>query len=235
VFTFPTRGSHGHAGIQGSGARGAGEDRDPEDVLVCPVGHPRRGYRVNADATECSCDDFELRQKPCKHIYAVRFVKERIRGKPLPESKGDTDATAPTPRPTYKQDWPAYNAAQTHEKELFLKLLADLCGGIEWMPRGGRGRPCVPYPDAIFAAVFKVYSTFSGRRFQTDLRNARDAGHVAVAPHYNSAFRVLEDPTVTQTLRQLVIRSSLPLRVVETTFAADSTGVQHEQVRPVVR
>jgi hypothetical protein len=92
------------------------------------------------------------------------------------------------------------------------------------MPRGGRGRPCVPYPDAIFAAVYKVYSTFSGRRFMTDLRDARDGGHVAVAPHYNSVFRVLEDPTVTPTLRQLVIRSSLPLRVVETKFAADSTG-----------
>jgi hypothetical protein len=30
-------------------------------------------------------------------------------------------------KPTYPQDWPAYNAAQTHEKDKFLSLLHDLC------------------------------------------------------------------------------------------------------------
>jgi hypothetical protein len=80
------------------------------------------------------------------------------------------------------------------------------------------------YPDAIFAACYKVYSTMSGRRFMTDLRDAKDAGHIDAAPHYNSVFRVLEDPNTTQTLKALVIRSSLPLAPVESHFAADSTG-----------
>lgn len=183
------------------------------------------GHRVNHEVTECSCEDYELRRLPCKHILAVRFVKGRTRNAPLPEPKTETGEPVPPPkRPTYRQQWSQYNAAQTHEKDKFLELLADLCRGIQWMPRGGRGRPRVPYPDAIFAAVFKVYSTFSGRRFMSDMRAARDRGHVAAAPHYNSIFRVLEDPTVTPTLKSLVIRSSLPLRVVETAFACDSTG-----------
>ncbi|MBA4067554.1 MAG: transposase [Isosphaera sp.] len=183
------------------------------------------GYRVSGDVTECSCPDFELRQLPCKHVIAVRLVKDRNRGKVPPVPDADGQPPAPhAPRPTYRQPWKAYNAAQTREKELFLVLLADLCRGIGWTPREGRGRPRLPYPDAIFAAVYKVYSTVSGRRFMTDLRDAREAGHVDAAPHYNSVFRVLEDPNVTQTLRGLVIRSSLPLRTVETTFAADSTG-----------
>lgn len=179
------------------------------------------GYRVDNGAATCTCEDFELRQQPCKHVYAVRFVRDRNRGTPIPAMP---TAPAPTARPTYRQQWPQYNAAQTREKALFLVLLADLCRGIQWTPRGGRGRPRVPYSDAVFAAVFKVYSTVSGRRFQTDLRDAKEAGHVDAAPHYNSVFRVLEDPAVTPTLRGLLIRSSLPLRAVETQFAADSTG-----------
>jgi hypothetical protein len=31
-----------------------------------------------------------------------------------------------------------------------------------------RGRPRIPLADAIFSAVFKVYSGMSGRRFMTD-------------------------------------------------------------------
>lgn len=86
------------------------------------------GHRVNHDATECSCEDFELRGQPCKHCFAVKFVKERNRGTPLPETKDDEPP--PVKRATYKQAWTQYNAAQTHEKELFLPLLSDLCRGI---------------------------------------------------------------------------------------------------------
>ena len=139
------------------------------------------GYRVDNDATECSCEDFELRRLPCKHVFAVRFVKERNRGTPLPTMTHDAEqpVASAKPRKTYPQAWKQYNAAQTHEKEQFLTLLADLCRGVAWTPREGRGRPRVPYDDAIFAAVYKVYSTVSGRRFQTDLRDAEEAGCAA--------------------------------------------------------
>ena len=185
------------------------------------------GYRVDYAATNCTCEDYELRQLPCKHIFAVRFVKERNRGKPLPEQPAADEGTPLTPPPTKpicRQNWPLYNAAQTNEKRLFLILLADLCQSIVYVPRAGRGRPRVPLPDAIFAAVYKVYSTVSGRRFTSDLIAAQEAGHIAHAPHYNSIFRVLEDADTSTTLKQLVVRSSLPLKAVETQYAVDSSG-----------
>ena len=40
-----------------------------------------------------------------------------------------TTTALPQPRKTYPQDWPAYNAAQTSEKDTFLVLLADLPNG----------------------------------------------------------------------------------------------------------
>jgi transposase len=179
------------------------------------------GYKVDWKVTQCSCPDFELRQLPCKHVFAARIVKQRDYSTEKPKN---VTVEEPGPRPTYRQNWKQYNLAQTREKGLFLKLLGELCDEIEWMPRPGRGRPGLPFDAAIFAAIFKVYSGFSGRRFQTDMNNAADAGLVSMAPHYNSIAKTLEDPNVTKTLKELVIRSSLPLRVIETKFAADSTG-----------
>jgi len=179
------------------------------------------GYKVDWNAQECTCPDYELRQLPCKHVFAARIVKQRDYST---EKPSNVPTEPPGPRPTYRQNWTAYNLSQTKEKGLFLKLLGELVGEVDWMPRPGRGRPSLPYDAALFGAIAKVYSTLSGRRFQTDMNDARDSGFIHTAPHYNSIAKTLEDPSVTKTLRELVIRSSLPLRVVETKFAADSTG-----------
>lgn len=51
-----------------------------------PSATKQGGHRVENDCSECSCEDFELRQLPCKHIFAVRIVKERNRGTPVTTS-----------------------------------------------------------------------------------------------------------------------------------------------------
>src|SRR6266849_4118270 len=76
----------------------------------------------------------------------------------------------------------------------------------------------------IFSSVFKTYSTFSGRRFMSDLREAHERGYIWTTPHYNSIFRYLESESLTPILRDLVIQSSLPLAKVEVDFAVDSSG-----------
>ncbi len=108
-------------------------------------------------------------------------------------------------RKTYPQNWRAYNAAQTNEKAKFQVLLRDLCRGIRDPKPAGRGRPTIPLPDAIFAAVFKVYSTLSGRRFISDLRDAQDKGFVRRAPCYNSIFNILESETTSEVLQRLIV------------------------------
>jgi transposase len=86
------------------------------------------------------------------------------------------------------------------------------------------GRPRLPIEDAIFAACFKVYSTVSTRRFMTDLREARTKGFISKTPHYNSIINYFEDKNLTPILRELITRSSLPLKAIETDFAVDSSG-----------
>lgn len=119
--------------------------------------------------------------------------------------------------------WSAYNAAQTNEKDKFQKLLRDLCDGIEEPPQT-MGRPRLPLTDAIFSVCFKVYSTFSGRRCISDLRDAHAKGYISKLPHFNSIFNYLENPLMTPVLKRLIVESSLPLRSVEVDFACDSSG-----------
>lgn len=181
-------------------------------------------YAVNPSQANpsCTCDDFALRGQPCKHIQALRLLLDRqIKGEPVPE------APPRPPRPTYKQKWPEYNQAQTHEKDHFQALLHDLCAAIpEPPPKPTKkgGRPPLPLGDHIFAAVFKVWSTLSARRFLSDLREAHRRGYIGRMVSFNVALRCLENPDVTEILRSLIVRSSLPLRSVETVFAPDSTG-----------
>ena len=61
---------------------------------------------------------------------------------------------------TYRQEWPAYNAAQEHELEHVVQLLRELCGTIPQPPQT-KGRPRLPLSDSVFGAVLEVYGTKS--------------------------------------------------------------------------
>lgn len=189
-------------------------------IWLVPSQAGNGAYQVSMDTStpQCTCPDFGIRGLKCKHIYAVEFTIRR-------ETKADgTTAVTKTMRVTYKQDWPAYNAAQTHEQERFGELLHGLCEGIEQPPHTGRGRPSHPVSDVVFAATCKVYSTVSGRRAMTDLREWQAKGYLGKAPSYNSLFDYLDNPVLTPLLKSLVEESAKPLKAIETDFAVDSSG-----------
>lgn len=184
-------------------------------------------YTVHTDPQNpsCTCPDHGKMGKKCKHIFAVEFASKREE-----QPDGSTKITETVTltetikRKTYPQVWTAYNSAQTNEKDKFQMLLHDLCRGIPEPPPAKTGRPRITLTDIVFAACFKVYSTFSGRRFMSDLRHAQDNGHITKTPHFNSIFNYLENPNLTQILANLITESSLPLKAVESHFAVDSSG-----------
>lgn len=194
------------------------------DVWLVPSQSTQGHYIVASDLKHCTCPDYELRQRDCKHILATEIVIERERS--ITEtSDGQTRTTtvSESVKVTYRQEWTAYNTAQTNEKALFQKLLNELCDGVE-EPAQTKGRPRLSYRDMIFSAAFKVFSTVSGRRFMCDLSDAHAKGYIAKVPHFNSIFNYLELETLTPVLRELITRSSLPLQALETNFAVDSSG-----------
>lgn len=181
-------------------------------------------YTVVPDEQQpfCSCPDFETTGKRCKHLHAVEFTIKREQNADGSVTETRT-LTLTEKRTTYRQDWPAYNAAQTSEKATFQTLLRDLCSDLADRPKTN-GRQWLPIADAIFSAVFKVYCGMSARRFMTDLREAHSKGHIGKLPCYNSVLNVFEAEEIFPILRALVERSATPLKGLESNFACDSSG-----------
>lgn len=196
--------------------------RKSDSVWIVPSQSGPKKYTVNPDpqAPNCNCPDFEARQLPCKHIMAATIVYRR---EYCDDGETQTIRESVTVTKTYSQQWSSYNKAATNEKAHFLAFLYELCSGIE-EPIQTFGRPRLPLSDIIFAAVFKTYSTVSGRRFVSDLRDALAKGYLSKMPSYNVIFDYLKMESLTPYLKQMIAESSLPLKSVETSFAVDSSG-----------
>jgi transposase len=182
---------------------------------------PSTSYRVTiGPVPSCECDDFQLHKRPCKHILAARIICARDGDGKAPEIITD----AVPRKPTYKQNWPLYDKAQQTEKHRFLELLFDLTRGLPNLQQNGSGRRWTPMSDMVFACALKVYTTVSSRRFACDLKDAFDCGYLSMLMNSVSVCAYLENEALTPVLQSLIVRSSLPLRAVETKFGPDSTG-----------
>jgi transposase len=198
------------------------------NLYLVPSQSGKGKYKVDPEAGNCSCPDYEYTGARCKHQIAVELTVKR-ETKTTTDAKGKTTTTVTetvkVTRKTYPQVWPAYNRAQTMEKAQFLYLLHKLCQGVGGPAQHGPGQRRLPLEDMIFAMAFKVYSTVSGRRFMTDLRDAHAKGYVSQLPCYNSIFNYFESPMLTDYLKMLIEESALPLRAIENDFAIDSSGL----------
>jgi transposase len=187
-------------------------------VWVVPSETHGGSYVVTAkDKATCTCPDYELRREPCKHVFAVEYVRHQV------IAPDGTKVVTEAMRVTYRQDWSAYNAGQMNEKPLVQAMLKGLCDGIV-APEQTRGRPRLAPSDVVYAAAMKVYSGVSGRRATADVRAAEARGHVEHAPHYNSISAALDRADLEPVLKALIEESALPLKAIETAFSVDSTG-----------
>ena len=199
-------------------------------AALVPIRPDRFGYRVPAQSgvgsylvnlehgPYCTCPDFEKREQSCKHVFAVELALQRVAhpdGPPL---------VAPPPkRVPLSQEWSAYNAAQTHEGDMFPILLRELCDTLPQPPQV-RGRPRLPLGDMVYAMATKVYANRSTRRAMSNIRDAVAAGRMDAEPSFSTPIRYFENPALTPVLRDLIQQSALPLSGVEVYFAADSSG-----------
>ena len=191
------------------------------NVWLVPSQTSNKKYEVTLylDKKVCTCPDYTERQMTCKHIFAVEItISKEFDG------KGNVRITQ-TKRITYPQNWSAYNLSQIKEKEMFVKLLADLCNDVE-EPLYAFGRPQLSTKDKVFTSALKVYTTFSLRRFMTDMRSALKEGYITQDCSYSSVSNYMRDAKLTPILQSLITLSAMPLRSVETKFAIDSTGLR---------
>jgi transposase len=194
------------------------------NLYLVPSQSGKGKYKVDPKAQTCSCPDFDFRRQPCKHIFAVEVTVRRTKTTHIKAGVTTVMETVKVTRKTYKQEWPAYNKAQTMEKAQFIYLLHQLCQGVGSPAQHGRGQRRLPLEDMIFAMAYKVYSTVSTRRFMSDMRDAHAKGYTSKLPCYNSIINYFEDDMLTPHLQMLIEESALPLQAIEKDFAVDSSG-----------
>lgn len=181
-------------------------------------------YKVCLKSQKCTCPDHEIRRQKCKHIFAAEYYFEKDFLKDLTADEITIPQVYVPPRKTYSQDWISYDKAQRSEKSEFQFLLAELCKGIG-EPAQYNGRPRLPLEDMLFSCVYKIYSTFSLRRFHTDLDEAHKKGFLVRPPHYKSVSRYFCDEMLTPHLKMLIEETSKPLAEIEKNFAVDASGL----------
>ncbi len=122
--------------------------RPPErkgNLWIVPSQSGKGKYTVDLEKPSCTCPDFALRGLKCKHIYAALYTI-------TPPTEALKTIT-PVKKTTYRQDWTAYNVAQTNEKAYFQALLFDLCQGIAPLAQH-LGRPRLSWQEVAFSAAY---------------------------------------------------------------------------------
>src|SRR5579862_9544939 len=113
------------------------ENKNGNWLVPSQSGNGRYIVKPADDGYRCNCPDHVSRGTKCKHIYAVEYTITREQSIFFDTNEqGETTVTqtervTQTAKITYKQDWQAYNAAQTHEKAHFLSMLHELCADID--------------------------------------------------------------------------------------------------------
>ena len=168
---------------------------------------------------ECTCPAFSTATL-CKHVTACKLIV------------GEAVAKSGTPahRPTYAQNWSAYDLGQTLELPVLQTLLSDLASTVPEPTRkaGAGGRPPATLHDQLFASILKVWTGKSGRRATGFWENAIRDGHLQGHIQRMTVQRFLNRADTTPVLTNLVTLSALPLAGLEEggAIAPDSTGIQ---------
>lgn len=195
-----------------------------DDGFAVQSQNSKRFYFVDGNGA-CNCPDCTTRNTKCKHSYAVQFF--------LAVQKTDKQGNVTLEKVTrlsYKQAWETYNKAQTNEVKQFEVLLADLLESIEEpAPKEGAGRPSLSLREALYCSVKKVYSQMSSRRAKGFFDQAKEKELIETSPHFNAVSKLLNKEQTTAILEKLITLSALPLKSVEHTWIADSSGFRTTQ------
>ena len=127
-------------------------------------------------------------------------------------------------RPTYAQDWPAYNAAKTNEDPLFKQLLIELLLATNEPTTRTMGRPGYHQWEKILSMCVKEYYKSDLRKTESILKSLTQGNIIPRFPAFRSIDRFYNDAALTPLLERLILISALPLAHIEVTGATDSTG-----------
>lgn len=128
-------------------------------------------------------------------------------------------------KPTYAQNWPLYNAAQTREARHFFATLRELSYFIDSPEQNGKGRRFLPFNDLFFIMGAYTYFRKGSRKLISNVDEfLKQKWSLTRLPHFNTVINHFNRPEYTARLKKLLVLSSLPLKSVEERFAVDASG-----------
>ena len=147
-------------------------------------------------------------------------------GKTMDGSDGKLAAATPHPvwRKKVLRDMRQYEKAQLAEGRHFRELLLDLVRIVPEPEHSHLGRKNMPLGPIIYGLTMWVYGQKSLRRGMSDIDLAMRDGMLEKIPSRSSLSKYICEPSLLPVLSSLVEASAAPLRLLETTFAADSTS-----------
>ncbi len=127
---------------------------------------------------------------------------------------------------TYKQQWSAYDLAQTEEFKLFQDTLIELIDSLIQVrkPIRKNGKPFLDLKDMLFCCVMKVFFGKSARRNIGYLTMGKGLGYIKKVPHFTSIQNYYNNQSLTPLLKHLIEQSGIPLKDLELDFTTDSSG-----------
>lgn len=175
-------------------------------------------YNINdsVDQITCDCPDFIKNGNPCKHITAVLIKTKQITIPPEVEHKT---------RRRYVVKWPEYTAAQRYEISYLEQITSEVLKGEMTSQRTGkRGRPRTAIKNLLFCAVLKLYHQMPLRVSQGLFLNALKEHKIDYMPGINAPSTFLMREETTQLLNEAIAKVTLPLAMLDDTFAIDASG-----------
>ena len=123
-----------------------------------------------------------------------------------------------------KTNWAQYNQAQINEKLMLMDLVGELLDLVFVKVEQKMGRPSQNVRDMLFCMLLKTYTRLSSRRLISDLKIAKDLGHISKVPCYSTVMLYFNDKRLQKLLQELVHVSGIPLKSQEAQFSVDSSG-----------
>lgn len=128
-------------------------------------------------------------------------------------------------KPTYSQDWEAYDKAKTNEDIFFKKLLEELLLlAVEEPERQKTGRKGFTFKEKLFCMAIKIFYRSDLRKATAILKELQNLRYIDRVPCFKSIDNFFNDKRLSAVLDSLILISALPLAELETTGAIDSTG-----------
>lgn len=144
-------------------------------------------------------------------------------------TKNKSEESVKPKKPTYSQDWKAYNGAKTNEDTWFKRLLRELLLLAIEEPTHKQGRKGYSQQDKIFCMAIKIYYKSDLRKTESILKELKNLHLIQKVPCFKSIDNFFNQQEFNEILDKLILISALPLANLEKTGAIDSTGFTTSQ------